>query len=259
MNDYLDRVEARADRADRADRKGCAPAPAGAAGRSRRSAAGARAGGGGPRPPRRRDEALAFLAAAAVVAAVVAIVLVNAHHSTPGHANAASAAPGASHSTTTSTSMRASTQTNKSTTTAHGTPSGPTSTPIPAHFSPQSFTAISELTWWVLGPSPCQFAGGHPPCGSILRTTDGGRHFVGVGAPHATLSSDPNHPVLTGSGSPTETGTGFAFGPDLYATHDGGQSWHSVTSAARSWTWRSRTAWPTRSSTCRAPAPPAAA
>ena len=41
---------------------------------------------------------------------------------------------------------------------------------------------------------------------------------------------------------------GFAYGPDLYATHDGGTSWHAVEWAARSQTWRSRPGWCTRRS-----------
>ncbi|MGH2887759.1 MAG: hypothetical protein ACRDPA_34510, partial [Solirubrobacteraceae bacterium] len=185
MNDYLDRVEQQL----------TALTERGAHHRlrARRPTLG-RAGGGGPTGPRGPwlTEGLAVLAAAAVVAAVVAIVLVNAHHSTSSHSNAAAAAGSVTHSATTSTHAGA---TAPGATTAPYAVTTTATTPaatIPAKFAPQSFTAVSELTWWVLGPAACQFAGAKPPCGQILRTTDGGQHFTGIGSPNATLSSGPN-------------------------------------------------------------------
>ena len=217
MSDYLDRVEAQlteltekgAHQRLRARRGGLGPAGAGA---------------GGPRPPRRGNEVLAFLAAAAVVAAVVAIVLFNGNGSTR-HANASSPA----HSSTTSTTTTTTATTTHSTPTVPGKLTGPVSLPIPAHFAPQSFTAIGELTWWLLGQAPCTFAGETPPCGEILRTTDGGRSFFGLEAPRATISSDGTSPA-SGYSQIRFAGTknGFAYGPGLYATHDGGRSWHAV-------------------------------
>jgi photosystem II stability/assembly factor-like uncharacterized protein len=219
MSDYLDRVEAQlTELTERGAHQRFRARHA--AGRVMGGGFG-RPGPGGPHPPRRRGEALAFLAAAAVVAAVVAIVLVNAHGPSR-HSNASSAAPAtATHSATTAPGRTATSTTPSRTTPTTG------SLPIPGRFAPQSFTAVSELTWWLLGPAPCTFAGTHPPCGAILRTTDGGRSYSAIEAPRASLAGR----VAASGYSQIRFANllnGFAYGPDLYATHDGGTTWHRV-------------------------------
>jgi photosystem II stability/assembly factor-like uncharacterized protein len=221
MSDYLDRLEAQLTqlteqgahqgrRPGRAvppgGRTGAPPGPPGPRGRRGRR---------GARGPRRSSEILAVLAAVAVVAAVVAIVLGNVHRGKP-HPTAASA----SHSTTSRT-------TGSTKLTTVETAPAPAPATLPAHFAPQSFTAISELAWWLLGPAACRSAE-KPPCAAILVTADGGRHFSTIHAPAA--------PLVTASGAPSgysqirfaDTHNGFAYGPDLYATHNGGASWHRV-------------------------------
>ncbi len=211
MSDYLDRLEAQLTRLteqgthqQRAPARGAVPARTRSRGRT-----------GGPRRPRRSSEIFAVLAAAAVVAAVVAIVLGNVHSGKP-HLTSASANRSA-----TTAKPRA------KTTPPARTHTGPVGASLPAHLSPQSFTAISDLTWWVLGPGPCVASSEQPPCGSIAQTTDGGRSFKGLPAPQAKLSIDG-----TGSGYSqlrfADAKNGFAYGPDLYATHDGSQTWQHV-------------------------------
>jgi photosystem II stability/assembly factor-like uncharacterized protein len=98
-------------------------------------------------------------------------------------------------------------------------PSGP----APAGFEPESFTAISELTWWLLGTAPCST----PPCTSIVRTTDGGVSFAGVPAPPAPLTLDASQDGISQLRF-ADIENGFAYGGALYVTHDGGRTWQAL-------------------------------
>jgi photosystem II stability/assembly factor-like uncharacterized protein len=105
--------------------------------------------------------------------------------------------------------------------------SQPEGGPVPSGFDPVSFTAISADQYWLLGVAPCT----NPVCTSVLRTTDGGAHFVGLPAPVA--------PVVDAGSSGTTTGIntmrfadlldGYAFatgaGGEFWDTHDGGAHW----------------------------------
>jgi photosystem II stability/assembly factor-like uncharacterized protein len=89
-------------------------------------------------------------------------------------------------------------------------------------FEPQSFTAISENDYWVLGTvrheGRLRF--------SILRTTDGGRSFETIGAPQ--LPTEGTVPTLRFA----DRRDGFAFvlgfGGTFFATHDGGTTWQKL-------------------------------
>ena len=87
--------------------------------------------------------------------------------------------------------------------------------PVPPGFGPESFTAIGTDTWWLLGTAPCS----SPPCTSILRTDDGGDSFVGTPAPRTTRVSQLRF------ANPAD---GFAYGSQLWVTHDAGAGWHQV-------------------------------
>lgn len=85
----------------------------------------------------------------------------------------------------------------------------------PSGFQPESFTAISEFSWWLLGSAPCS----SPPCTSIVHTVDGGRTFVGLPAPRSTKVDELRF---------ADPFDGFAYGPQLWVTHDGAASWHRL-------------------------------
>lgn len=168
--------------------------------------------GRGPRP---RSDLFAVGAAALVTAAVVAIILT---------AGAGSRHPGAAsrtghHGPPTAPAHHGSPHGGSSSQPGHshggasgaGGPAGP----VPADFAPQSFTAISELTWWLLGNAPCSSA----PCTSIVRTDDGGRTFVGIPAPRTSAVSQLRF---------ADAQNGFAYGPQLWVTHDAGASWNPI-------------------------------
>ena len=133
----------------------------------------------------------------------------------------------AASSTTASTAPTTSTASTTSTTTAQVPAGQPGGGPVPAGFSPVSFTAVSANEYWLLGTAPCSNA----VCTSIVRTTDGGQRFAGLPAPAVPL---------VGQGTPATTDAintlRFADGQDGYAyatgqqgafwaTHDGGEHW----------------------------------
>jgi hypothetical protein len=86
---------------------------------------------------------------------------------------------------------------------------------VPDKFQPESFTAVSELNWWLLGHSAC----GHRRCLSIVRTTNGGRSFARIPGPRT-------HDVAQLRFATDRVG--YAFGRQLWSTHDGGQRWVRV-------------------------------
>jgi hypothetical protein len=99
----------------------------------------------------------------------------------------------------------------------------PPAGPVPAGFKVASVTFVSASEGWVLGTTKtCA----HAPCTSVLRTTNGGRSWVGIPAPRERLASP------TASGLMrlrfADASDGFAFGSQLWATHNGGSSWHRV-------------------------------
>lgn len=101
--------------------------------------------------------------------------------------------------------------------------SGPAGGPVPRGFQPVSMTFVSASEGWVLGTAPCA----QQPCTSVVRTTDGGRSWIGIPAPRYPLAATDLQRGLRGIrfADPLD---GFAFGSQLWATHDGGATWRHV-------------------------------
>ena len=96
--------------------------------------------------------------------------------------------------------------------------------PVPRGFLPASVTFVSARDGWVLGTTKtCA----HAPCTSVLRTTNGGRSWAGIPAPKFRLASLGTSQGLQRLRFATRR-DGFAYGSQLWVTHNGGSSWHRV-------------------------------
>lgn len=102
-------------------------------------------------------------------------------------------------------------------------PVGPVGGPVPAGFRAVDLTWISPDEGWALGTAPCATA----PCTSIVRTTDGGKSWVGIHAPAAELFGLNNcQGNCISQLRFANSMVGYAYGLSaLYLTTDGGDSW----------------------------------
>jgi hypothetical protein len=98
----------------------------------------------------------------------------------------------------------------------------PTGGPVPPNFQPTSVTFVSAAEGWTIGQAgtPGTCANPDPTvCTSMARTNDRGRTWTGVPAPSTKLVSGIR--FLNGV-------DGWAFGPQLWSTHDRGNHWYRV-------------------------------
>src|SRR5215468_3391573 len=194
------------------------------------------------RARRRKLRRLAVtLASAAAVAAAVAVAVPNviALNLTPSKVPASVAAGqgSASPSGTQQPQSSASRHTSPSPSPTQSSPASQTSPPrsvtppggpVPGNFRPMSVTFVSQRIAWVIGQAgmPGTCANPNPDiCTSIARTDDAGKTWRGEPAPPTTGPY-----VAEGvSGLRFLDGmNGWAFGPELWATHDAGQHWTQV-------------------------------
>lgn len=160
--------------------------------------------------------ASAGAAAALIVVAVVAVPkLVPALHSTPRDAaNSTQSTPKVSAGPATTPSRLAP---------SSSAPSyGNAATTVPADFAPTSVTFMNSYTGWVIGQAPgC----GKTYCTSVAETSNYGQSWKPVPAPPAGA---PDGSTGVSQIRFLDAENGWAFGPQLYVTHDGGQSWQEI-------------------------------
>jgi hypothetical protein len=104
-------------------------------------------------------------------------------------------------------------------------PALPSGNAVPPNFQPSSVTAVSTTRMFTIGQAgtPGQCATAY--CTSVARTEDGGTTWNGLPAP---LTGAPDGATGVGQIRFLEGINGWAFGPELWATHDGGEQWHEI-------------------------------
>lgn len=175
---------------------------------------------------RKRRQVLLSAASAGAAAAVIVLAVVALPKVVPSVLHLHSHPAG--HSAT------ASLPTSPPAATSGGTPFATHSKPVnnlpsvPPAFQPTSVTFASLDTGWVIGQAAVGVPGycrtGY--CTSMARTDNAGKSWYGL---HAPLTSAPDGPAGVSQVRFLDTENGWAFGPELFATHDGGSTWTQVT------------------------------
>ena len=97
--------------------------------------------------------------------------------------------------------------------------------PVPASFRPTSVTFIGTDTGWVIGQAGTPGHCATQYCTSIARTDDAGKTWTGVPAP---VTGPADGATGVSQIRFLNLSDGWAFGPGLFATHDGGHTWTQV-------------------------------
>jgi photosystem II stability/assembly factor-like uncharacterized protein len=114
-------------------------------------------------------------------------------------------------------------------------PPGPPGGPVPPGFQAESVTFISTSSVWALGYAPCLVTRPWSTCPAVVRSRDGGRTWAGVPAPGDAAYLGDIRFVNARDGwvvarTPLRTKDPGGVSGVLYATHDGGATWHRVAS-----------------------------
>jgi hypothetical protein len=144
----------------------------------------------------------------------------------PATSHAATTPSGAASAATSSASPASATSSGIADSTNPGGAS-PAGGPVPANFQPTSVTFVSSKVGWAIGQGGTSghCANANPSiCTSIVRTMDGGQAWKGIPAPSTNQVSGIR--FLDGT-------NGWAYGPDLWSTHDGGSDWAQVSTGGK--------------------------
>lgn len=159
---------------------------------------------------------------------VVLLVSCSASPSPTSSVASPTSASGSTSPTTTSSSATSPSAVTPSAPVASPLASSSSPAPVAAGFEPVSVTFVSVDQGWVLGSVPC----GSVRCAAIERTGDGARTWTPIPAPNSPVGSGVDLGAGASSGiarlrfaTPSD---GWAYGPDLWSTHDGGESWAKV-------------------------------
>jgi photosystem II stability/assembly factor-like uncharacterized protein len=174
---------------------------------------------------RKARRAVMSAASAGAVAALIVVAVITLPRVVPSvlHPSPPKPASNATPTSTSSSKPRASASSSPSTqvttTPASALPA------VPANFAPTSITFIDLDTGWVIGQAGTAGHCATTYCTSMARTDNAGKSWYGLPAP-GTGAPDGGTGVsevrfLNGQ-------DGWAFGPQLYATHDGGSTWTPV-------------------------------
>jgi hypothetical protein len=109
-------------------------------------------------------------------------------------------------------------------TSSAGSPAGG---PVPSNFQPTSITFVSSTVGWAIGQAGTsgQCANANPTiCTSIVRTMNDGQTWQGLPAPSTNQVTGIR--FLDGI-------NGWAYGPDLWSTHNGGSTWTPVSTGGQ--------------------------
>jgi hypothetical protein len=175
------------------------------------------------RARRRKYRKLAITAGSAAVIVAAAVTVPQVVNLPVLNPNPSAAPVAGAHNATTSSPASSSASGNASAAASSAVPARLGS--VPGNFRPTSVTFVGTRTGWVIGqaltPGHCasQF------CTSLARTNDAGKTWAGVPAPMAG-------PADGASGLSQirflDLTDGWAYGPQLFATHTGGRTWAQV-------------------------------
>jgi photosystem II stability/assembly factor-like uncharacterized protein len=187
------------------------------------------------RRARRRKVGRALMSGAGVVIVIAAAVAVPRivptllhSHNAPRRAVAEGSPPsvrpsppGTAHESVNASASPAATQPQ----TSALTPGGSSGQPVPSNFQPTSVTFISQETGAVIGQAGTPGHCGPPKpdiCTSLAGTSTYGSTWYGVSAP---VTGAPDGSSGVGQLRFLNAHDGWAFGPELWVTHDGGATW----------------------------------